>query len=191
MKIVEIDNTTEKFIDREYKLSRDCKHKNIVDVFYTKVIKPKLYIVMEYCSAGSLSQYVKQNSITFRRCVSIMEDVTAAVEFLHNEKKVYHRDIKPDNVLISDASVAKLADFGLAKVYDVSYSIDYGSAVGTRYWKPPEMTKKDRKYGFTVDIFPLGLLFHAMVTLLPNRGNLVPITGEYPGSYGNVQVVIG
>ena len=183
MKVVEIDSTTETFADREDKLSIDCKHKNIVDVFYTKVIKPKLYIVMEYCRAGSLSQYVKENSIKFRRCVSIMEDVTAAVEFLHNEKKVYHRDITPANVLISDASVAKLADFGLAKVYvNVSYSVDDGSAVGTRYWKPPEMSQRNRRYGFTVDVFPLGLLFHAMIILLPNKGNLVPITGEYPGT---------
>ena len=182
VKIVEKNKKTMKYIDREIKLLKACKHKNIVEVFYIETSTTELFIVMEYCSAGSLSQYVEKNSITYERCVSFMEDITAAVDFLHNKKKVYHRDIKPDNVLISDPTVAKLADFGLAKEYyvPVSSSIASGTVVGTPCWMPPEMTQGRSKYDLAVDIFPLGLLFHAMVCRLPNRGSLHPITGEYP-----------
>ena len=177
VKVVEINENTLKYIDRESKLLHACKHKNIIEVFHIQPKNNKLYIVMEYCSAGNLNQYVETNSITCETCVSFMEDITTAVNFLHNEAKVYHRDIKPDNILISDAIVAKLADFGLAKEFRVSSSVASGSAVGTFHWMSPEMVQGHSKYGFAVDIFPLGLLFLAMVTLLPKRGDLQAITG--------------
>ena len=180
VKIVEINEKTRKYIDRENKLLKACKHKNIIGVFHIQPSKTELFIVMEYCRGGNLNQYVESNSITYERCVSFMQDITMAVDFLHNEKKVYHRDIKPDNVLISDATVAKLADFGLAKEYYIaSSSAAPGSIVGTPPWMPPEMTRDPSRYDFSVDIFPLGLLFFAMVTLLPKLGTLEPIKGEY------------
>ena len=183
VKIVERSDKTKKYIDREFSLLHECKHNNIIEVFHMQLINTKFYIVMEYCRAGNLNQYVETNSITYERCVSFMEDITAAVNFLHNEEKVHHRDIKPDNVLISDATVAKLTDFGLAKKYYVtSTSAVPGSVVGTPHWMPPEMNQHPSKYDFSVDIFPLGLLFHAMISLLPNRGRLQPIMGEYPGT---------
>ena len=181
VKIIEIDEDTMKYIDRESRLLKTCKHKNIIEVFDIQPTKTELFIIMEYCSAGNLNQYVEKNSITYERCVSFMEDITEAVDFLHNKKKVYHRDIKPDNVLISDAHIAKLADFGLAKEFHVSVSFVTGSTVGTPSWMPPEMTEGHSEYGLTVDIFPLGLLFLAMVTLLQKGGKLQAITGEYPG----------
>ena len=180
VKIAEIDEKTITYIDRESRLLRACKHKNIIEVFHIQQKNNELYIVMEYCSNGNLNQYVETNSITYETGVSFMEDMTTAVNFLHNEAKVYHRDIKPDNVLISDAIVAKLADFGLAKEFRVSSSIASGSAVGSFHWMSPEMIEGHSKYGFAVDIFPLGLLLLAMVTLLPKRGSLHPITSEYP-----------
>ena len=180
VKIVEINDKNTKYLDRENRILKGCRHKNIIDVFDIQITKTAMYIVMEYCSAGNLNQYVEKNSLTYERCVSFMEDMTAAVNFLHKKKKVYHRDIKPDNVLISDTTVAKLADFGLAKEFSVSSSFAPGSVCGTKYWMPPEMTQENIKYNFAVDIFPLGLLFLAMVTLLPKRGNLQAITGEYP-----------
>ena len=180
VKIVEINDKSMKYIEREYRLLKACKHKNIIEVFHIQATNIDLFIVMEYCRAGNLNQYVEKNSITYERCVTFLEDITMAVDFLHNEKHVYHRDIKPDNVLISDAIIAKLADFGLAKEYRVSSSIDSGSVVGTPYWMPPEMTQDRSKYDLAVDIFPLGLLFHAMVSLLLKGGSLQPINGEYP-----------
>ena len=139
--IVEIDKQTMKHIDRECRLLKACKHKNIIEVFNIQAAGTELFIVMEYCRAGSLNQYVEESSITYERCVRFMEDITTAVDFLHNKKKVYHRDIKPDNVLIGDKTVAKLADFGLAKEYNVSSFAVSSSAVGTAHWMPPEMTQ--------------------------------------------------
>ena len=182
VKIVAIDEKTIKYLDRESKLLNTCKHENIIEVFHIQRKNTELYIVMEYCSAGNLNQYIETNGFTYERCVGFMEDITTAVDFLHNEKKVHHRDIKPDNVLISDAPVAKLADFGFAKEFDVSSAVASGSVVGTPPWMPPEMTQNYSKYGLAVDIFPLGLMFLAMVTLLPNRGHLPAITGEFPNT---------
>ena len=180
VKEVEKNERTEKYIDRERRLLNCCKHKNIVEMFDIQEQNNAMYIVMEYCWVGNLNQYVETNLLTYEMCFSFMKDLTMAVDFLHNERNVYHRDIKPDNVLIGDALVAKLADFGLAKEYYVaSSSAEPGSFAGTFPWMPPEMHKKPIKYDYAVDIFPLGLLFFAMVTLLPERGTLHPITGEY------------
>ena len=180
VKIVEIDKQSMKHIDRECKILKACKHKNIIEVLHIQATDTELFIVMEYCRAGSFNQYVEKNSITYEKCVCFMEDITTAVDFLHNKKNVYHRDIKPDNVLIDDETVAKLADFGLAKECNVSASATSGSAVGTPHWMPPEMTQGRSKYDLSVDIFPLGLLFHAMLCCLANgSGRLQAITGQY------------
>ena len=180
VKVIEISDKTRGYIKRENDLLRECHHENIIQLFHSATKSSTAYIVMEYCRQGNLNKFVNTNSINFEQCISFIVNVAAAIKYLHMVLLICHRDIKPDNILVSDANICKVADFGLAREFTGSTSFVTGSAVGTHSWLPPEViTDNNRiKYNLSVDIFPLGLLFLSMIRLLPNTGDLDAFKGE-------------
>ena len=184
VKIVDINRKTRTFIDREYCLMRECVHENIVKLFHFERKQSSAYFVMEYCRHGNLNKFMKGNSVTFEQGLNFMINIATAVRFLHEQRFICHRDIKPDNILVTDAIIAKLADFGLARDFNVS-SYATGSAVGTHDWLPPEFIVEHglTRFYFSADIFPLGLLFMSMISLLQNTGFLTGFLGAFKGEF--------
>lgn len=114
----------------------------------------------------------------FDQMIDIMLQCTSALVHMHFLKEpIVHRDIKPGNVLFTrqgGKDVAKLADFGLAKVMqDVS---KLNTVAGTVLYMAPELLLEE-PYDHTVDIFSLGLLFLSLV-LFEVIGELVPLSGK-------------
>ena len=135
----------------------------------------KLWIEMEYCEGGTLSDYVLQkkpsNDIKYR----FMLEISSGVAFLH-KSGVRHRDLTSSNIVIAiDAGQehAKVGDFGLAKVASSSsalqeYYESSGSNFGAKYFMPLEVFKGE-KYRKKSDIFSMGLIFHAMAPTLSSK----------------------
>ena len=125
---------------------------------------------MEYCSGGSLNKFCWEKRPEISTKYRLIVELASALYFLHKHG-VIHRDLKPDNVLISyDGHVphVKVADFGLAKVIDVStYSggLTYymQSAVGTQFFMAPEVTKNPTSYTLKADIYSMGLIFMCLI----------------------------
>jgi serine/threonine protein kinase len=99
-----------------------------------------------------------------------MLDVARGLEYLHQRKpSVIHRDCKSSNILITSKGVAKIADFGLAKVKQSTRSM-VRSLVGTVNWQAPELWHAHPKYNHKVDVFACGAVYWEMLQWhLPNK----------------------
>ena len=194
VKEIEKNHRTNKFIKRELAFMKTCKHEHIVGLYDTKETKYSTFIIMEYCQSGNMNQFMHANEISFTKCMCFMTNVADAVGYLHCDKHICHRDLKPDNVLVTNnGQSAKLADFSLARIFAGSSSGATGTGVGTYGWLAPEVLKGSdatadddndddddhSRYSYPADISSLGLLYLAMLLALPGNTGLAPYTGMY------------
>ena len=100
----------------------------------------------------------------------MMLDIARGLEYLHTRKpSVIHRDCKSSNILITSKGIAKITDFGLAKVKQSTRSM-VRSVVGTVNWQAPELWHPHPKYNHKVDVFSCAMVFWEMLQWhLPNR----------------------
>ncbi len=91
-------------------------HPNVVQLM--GYVSEPFVIVMEYLPNGELLKYVKNNSLSNKKKIEICLDILKALTYLHNRKpfSIVHRDIKPQNIVISPSGTAKLADFGISRI---------------------------------------------------------------------------
>ena len=161
-------------IVQEVNILHELHHPNIVK-YYDRIIdkkNTKLYIVMEYCPGGDLSQLIKHNRKVnqyFSEDIiwKIFAQVASALYACHTHKegKILHRDIKPSNIFIDQENNIKLGDFGLSRILnqDISFAV---SRVGTPYYMSPEQID-NIKYNEKSDIWSLGCFLYELVTLHP------------------------
>ncbi|KAH9996875.1 hypothetical protein BJV77DRAFT_986748 [Russula vinacea] len=153
---------------KELKLLGGFNHPNIVRFLGVSIpedtrVTPVM-IVSELCSNGDLFDYVRNvPPPSLYRILSIMLDVARGLEYLHQRKpSVIHRDCKSSNILITSKGVAKIADFGLAKVKQSTRSM-VRSLVGTVNWQAPELWHAHPKYNHKVDVFACGAVYWEML----------------------------
>ena len=108
----------------------------------------------------SLTNYVKQPNIGMKRKASILYDVSLSLSYLHGyNPPIIHRDLSPNNILMSRDSVAKISDLGVAKVVQTDSKATKNmltKAPGTVDFMPPEALKDNPIYGTCLDIFSYG-----------------------------------
>jgi len=99
-----------------------------------------------------------------------MLDIARGLAYLHNQKpSIIHRDCKSSNILISSRGVAKIADFGLARVKQSTRSAIH-SLVGTVNWQAPELWHAHPKYNHKVDVFSAAMVYWEMMQWhIPNK----------------------
>jgi len=166
---------------REVNLLRELNNPFIVRYVDRIVQKPKniLYLVMEYCAGGDLSQLIsKQKELRVKGdrnaylpqlfVFKVFKQLLNALKHLHSNDKgrILHRDLKPANVFLTDhLGDVKLGDFGLARVLhsEVSMAVSY---VGTPYYMSPEQVNKQR-YDEMSDVWSLGCLIYELCALHP------------------------
>src|SRR5438552_8301703 len=136
----------------------------------------KHYLVMEYVDGPSTHALLDRlGRLPVGDVVHIALDIARALEYLHARNYV-HRDIKPDNILITQAGVAKLADLGLAKrMDDASQLTATHQGFGTPYYMPYEQAISAKRADSRSDIYALGATLYHLLT------GEVPFKGESPG----------
>jgi len=165
---------------REASVLAKIDHPNIVtvhDIGTTATGEP--YLVMEYVSGRSLSDIIReQGRIPLEQTVSLLLQIARALHTVH-EEGVIHRDLKPGNILIttkpSGVQVAKIADFGLAKVVEDRRSGEFMTRAGTILGTPEYMSPEQIKGGEVdrrADVYSLGCMAYEMLTGAP------PFVGE-------------
>jgi len=126
-------------------------------------------IAMEYIDGTTLEDIIKEDGkIPLPEAMKIASDVLSTLEFAHN-KDIYHRDIKPGNIMVDTSGVVKIIDFGIAKGKTDPNLTVAGTSCGTPAYMPPEQFNPTEEidYGL-VDIYAVGTtLFHMLTGELP------------------------
>ena len=145
----------------EAQAAAGLSHPNIVSV-YDVVDEGSLhYIVMEYVEGITLKTYIeKKGQLSFKEAVSIAIQVARGIEAAHN-KQIIHRDIKPQNIMISTEGKVKVTDFGIARAA-TSNTIS-SDVMGSVHYSSPEQARNGFVDGKS-DIYSLGIVMYEMVT---------------------------
>lgn len=156
---------------REANSIASLSHPNIVnihDVGYEDEIN---FLVMEYVNGKSLTEIISENErLSTEKTVDIAVQISKALEIAHRNN-IIHRDIKPDNILITEDNVVKLMDFGIAKVTDSVNLTSTNVVVGSVHYLSPEQAKGD-PVDYKTDLYSLGIVMYQMLI------GQVPFKGE-------------
>ncbi|XP_077926082.1 serine/threonine-protein kinase Nek5 [Halichoerus grypus] len=158
---------------KEVILLAKMKHPNIVTFFSSFQEHNRLFIVMEYCDGGDLMRRIhRQRGVLFSedQILSWFVQISLGLKYIH-DRKILHRDIKAQNIFLSkNGMVAKLGDFGIARVLNNSMELAR-TCVGTPYYLSPEICQ-NKPYNNKTDIWSLGCVLYELCTLKrPFEGN--------------------
>lgn len=137
------------------------EHPNIVNIYDVGSDDGLYYIVMEYVEGITLKTYIeKKGQLSFKESVSIAIQVARGIEAAHN-KEIIHRDIKPQNIMISTEGKVKVTDFGIARA--ASSNTISADVMGSVHYASPEQARN----GFVdarSDLYSLGIVMYEMIT---------------------------
>ncbi|KAM5235582.1 cyclin-dependent kinase-like 1 isoform 4-T4 [Ctenodactylus gundi] len=159
----EDDPVIRKVALREIRMLKQLKHPNLVTLLEVFRRKRKLHLVFEYCDHTVLHELDRyQRGVPEHLVKSITWQTLQAVNFCHKHNCI-HRDVKPENILITKHSVIKLCDFGFARLLTgpSDYYTDY---VATRWYRSPELLVGDTQYGPPVDVWAIGCVFAELLS---------------------------
>ncbi len=152
---------------REISLLKELNHINIVKLYEVMHTPKKLTLVFEYVEQDlkKVIDSTKGKGLDMKHLKSFLYQLLKGVDFIH-KSKVLHRDLKPQNLLISKDNILKIGDFGLARGYGIPVK-NYTNEVVTLWYRPPDVLLGNKTYGTTVDMWSIGTIFAEMVTGKP------------------------
>ncbi|KAH8344308.1 hypothetical protein KR084_009477 [Drosophila pseudotakahashii] len=163
---------------REISLLKNLKHKNVVQLFDVVISGNNLYMIFEYLNMDLKKLMDKKKDVFTPQLIkSYMHQILDALGFCHTNR-ILHRDLKPQNLLVDTAGKIKLADFGLARAFNVPMRA-YTHEVVTLWYRAPEILLGTKFYSTGVDIWSLGCIFSEMIM----RRSLFPGDSEIDQLY--------
>lgn len=156
------DDVRQRFLVEAQTAGRISGHPNVIAVYDYGQEQDRPFMVMEFLRGSDLRTLISEGKAgDTARKLDIAIEGAKALKFIHSEK-IIHRDIKPDNIHISNAGVVKLIDFGIAKIDELSIT-KAGYTLGTPYYMAPEQVTGQ---GIThlVDIYAYGILMFELFT---------------------------
>ncbi|CAG0915319.1 unnamed protein product [Notodromas monacha] len=173
IKQVPVDTDLQEII-KEISIMQQCDSPYIVKYYGSYFKNTDLWIVMEYCGAGSVSDIMRLRKKTLQEeeIATILADALKGLEYLHLRRKI-HRDIKAGNILLNTEGHAKLADFGVAGQLTDTMA-KRNTVIGTPFWMAPEVIQ-EIGYDCVADIWSLGITALEMAEGKPPYGDIHPM----------------
>ncbi len=146
---------------REAQSAAVLEHPNIVNIYDVGSEDGMYFIVMEYIEGITLKSYIERKErLNYKEVLSIAIQVGRGIQAAH-EKGIIHRDIKPQNVIISTEGKVKVTDFGIAKA--VSSNTINAEVMGSVHYTSPEQARNGM-VSYQSDIYSLGIVMYEMIT---------------------------
>ncbi|CAH1637910.1 unnamed protein product [Spodoptera littoralis] len=169
----EDDPLIRKIALREIRMLKNLKHPNLVNLIEVFRRKRKLHLVFEYCDHTVLHELEKYPA----GCPELLSkqiiwQTLQGVAYCHRHNCI-HRDVKPENILLTSEGVVKLCDFGFARM--ISPGESYTDYVATRWYRAPELLVGDTMYSTPVDVWAIGCVFAELLSgeaLWPGKSDL-------------------
>uniref|UniRef100_A0A3B5PXP3 Cyclin-dependent kinase-like 1 n=1 Tax=Xiphophorus maculatus TaxID=8083 RepID=A0A3B5PXP3_XIPMA len=159
----EEDPVIKKIAQRETRMLKQLKHVNLVNLLEVFRRKRRLHLVFEFCEQTVLNELDKHpQGVPEAQLKSIVWQTLQAVNFCHKHNCI-HRDVKPENILLTKSGVIKLCDFGFARIL-TGPEDDYTDYVATRWYRAPELLVGDTQYGPPVDVWAVGCVFAELLS---------------------------
>uniref|UniRef100_A0A8C7LYI1 NIMA-related kinase 10 n=1 Tax=Oncorhynchus mykiss TaxID=8022 RepID=A0A8C7LYI1_ONCMY len=163
------DSNVEKIVSELTIIKEQMTHPNVVKYYKTFLKGDRLYIVMELIEGVPLWDHFnslkeKEQQFTEERLWNIFIQMCLALRYLHKEKRIVHRDLTPNNVMLGERDKVTITDFGLAKQKQENSKLT--SVVGTILYSCPEIVKSE-PYGEKADVWASGCILYQMATLRP------------------------
>jgi tetratricopeptide (TPR) repeat protein/tRNA A-37 threonylcarbamoyl transferase component Bud32 len=154
---------TVRFLQEAETIAR-LKHPNIVHIHEFGKHDGKPYFSLEFVDGGSLAAKLRGHPLPPGQAAETVQTLARAVQVAHDQR-IWHRDLKPGNILLTADGVPKIADFGLAKHGDVDMTAT-GEVLGTPSYMAPEQAR-GRGVGPAVDIYALGAILYELLSGRP------------------------
>ncbi|XP_077434090.1 serine/threonine-protein kinase 4-like [Vanacampus margaritifer] len=173
IKQVPVESDLQEII-KEISIMQQCNSPHVVRYYGSYFKNSDLWIVMEYCGAGSVSDIIRIRSKTLseEEIASILRSTLKGLEYLHFMRKI-HRDIKAGNILLNTEGQAKLADFGVAGQLTDTMA-KRNTVIGTPFWMAPEVIQ-EIGYNCVADIWSLGITAIEMAEGKPPYADIHPM----------------
>ncbi|XP_072547329.1 TRAF2 and NCK interacting kinase a isoform X2 [Salminus brasiliensis] len=187
IKVMDVTGDEEEEIKAEINMLKKYSHHRNVATYYGAFVKKnppgvddQLWLVMEFCGAGSVTDLIKNtkgNSLKEDWIAYISREILRGLSHLHHHK-VIHRDIKGQNVLLTENAEVKLVDFGVSAQLDRTVG-RRNTFIGTPYWMAPEVIACDENpeatYDFKSDLWSLGITAIEMAEGAPPLCDMHPM----------------
>ncbi|XP_006637755.2 TRAF2 and NCK-interacting protein kinase isoform X6 [Lepisosteus oculatus] len=187
IKVMDVTGDEEEEIKQEINMLKKYSHHRNIATYYGAFIKKnppgiddQLWLVMEFCGAGSVTDLIKNtkgNSLKEEWTAYICREILRGLTHLH-QHKVIHRDIKGQNVLLTENAEVKLVDFGVSAQLDRTVG-RRNTFIGTPYWMAPEVIacdeNPDATYDFKSDLWSLGITAIEMAEGAPPLCDMHPM----------------
>jgi len=158
------EGTVKRFI-REARSMAKLQHPNVVQVYAADSQQGIHFAAIEYIDGMSMEDWIaKLGQLSIGDALHVTLRCAEALKHAHDQNMI-HRDIKPDNILITAKGVVKVADFGLAKAIDEDVSMTQsGTGLGTPLYMAPEQARNAKHVDQRTDIYALGCTLYCFVT---------------------------
>jgi eukaryotic-like serine/threonine-protein kinase len=154
---------------QEAQVMARTSHPNLVQVHDLELVGGANYLVLEFVRGKSLREMLHRGQIPLPQVLAVMHGVLQALDYAHRHA-IVHRDMKPENVLISDEGMVKVSDFGIARLTDDSgvggTATQTGTTVGTPLYMSPEQVASSKVDGRS-DLYSAGIMFYELVVGQP------------------------
>ena len=154
---------------QEAQVMARTSHPNLVQVHDMELQGNINYLVLEFIRGRSLRDWMNQSEVPAPQVFAVMHGVLQALDYAHRHA-IVHRDMKPENVLISDEGTVKVADFGIARLLDDTgvggAATKTGTTVGTPQYMSPEQVASSKVDGRS-DLYSAGIMFYELVVGQP------------------------
>ncbi|KAJ1436336.1 Serine-threonine/tyrosine-protein kinase, catalytic domain [Sesbania bispinosa] len=162
LKAEHVNSEMQREFAQEVYIMRKVRHKNVVQFIGACTKPPRLCIVTEFMSGGSVYDYLhkQRGFFKFPTLLKVAIDVSKGMNYLH-QHNIIHRDLKAANLLMDENGIVKVADFGVARVKSQSGVMT--AETGTYRWMAPEVIEH-KPYDHKADVFSFGIVLWELLT---------------------------